>query len=354
MRLQAFYINLIIFGALTPALLCIPSFNPQPQISTWAKLKELDWLGAVLNAAIYTTFVLALTFGGVTWAWNDGRTIATLVICGVLMLVFTAQQYFAILTTPARRLFPIQFLKSRTMWILHICTACSSTAMFIAIYYIPLLFQVSRGDNGIESAVRLLPFIIVLSFFIISSGHLLGLLGYYFLFYVVGGAFLLVGAALMYTVRAGTNIGAIYGFEVLIAIGAGLTAQIAYSVAPAKAAPEDMAAAIGFINVAQIGGLVMALAISGTVFQNTAFMRLSRLLEPLGFSAAQIRDAIAGSQSAILNKLSVNVREQANELIVETISCIYAMTVTAGALCLVAGAFLKKEKLFGLAAAAAA
>lgn len=351
---QAFYINLVIFGALIPALLYIPSYNPQPGVSTLTKLKELDWIGATLIAGLYATFVIALTFGGVGWAWDDGRTIATLVVCGVILLVFMAQQYFAILTTPERRLFPVQFVASRTMVILHMCTACGSTAMFVVIYYIPLMFQFSHGDNGIESAVRLLPFIIVLSFFIMGSGQILGFLGYYMVLYIVGGAFLLVGSALMFTVTAGTQVGAIYGFQVIIAIGAGLIAQIGYSVAPSKVAPQDMAAAIGFINVAQIGGLVIALAISGTVFQNVTFNHLSKILTPLGYSASQIKGAVAGSQSSLFNDLPTNVRDEAIELIVKSISHIYALVITAGALCLVTGLLLKREKLFGSKAVAAA
>jgi hypothetical protein len=317
-------------------------------------LKELDWVGATLIAGLYSSFVIALTFGGVSWDWGDGRTIATLVVCGVILLLFIAQQYFAILTTPERRLFPIQFIASRTMVILHICTACGSTAMFVVIYYIPLMFQFSHGDNGIESAVRLLPFIIVLSVFIMGSGQLLGYLGYYIILYLIGGAFLLVGASLMYTVKAGTTIGAIYGFSVLIAIGAGLIAQIGYSVGPSKVPPQDMAASIGFINVAQIGGLVIALAISGTVFQNVTINHLSKLLTPLGFSMDQIKGAVAGSQSTLFNSLSSDVRGQAIELIVDSISHIYALVIAAGALCFVTGALLKREKLFGAKAVAAA
>ncbi|KAH6675749.1 putative multidrug resistance protein B [Halenospora varia] len=342
----AFYINLVIFGVLSPALLFIPSFQPQPGTSTLTKLKQLDWVGATLNAGLYTSFVLALTFGGVTWAWNDGRTIGTLVACVVILIIFMVQQYFAILTTPEHRLFPIEFVASRTMVILHVCTACASTAMFVAIYYVPLMFQFSRGDNGLESAVRLLPFIVVLSIFIMGSGTALTLLGYYILFFIIGGAFMLIGAALMFTVRAGTSTGAIYGFTVLIAIGAGLTAQIGYSVGSAKVQPQQMAAAIGFINVAQIGGLVIALAISGTVFQNIAFINLSKILSPLGYSSSDIHGAVAGSQSSLFSDLPSHIKGNAMEVIVQSISKTYALVITGGALCLVAGMFLKREKLF--------
>ncbi|EEA24238.1 multidrug resistance protein B, putative [Talaromyces marneffei ATCC 18224] len=326
----AFYINLVIFGVLSPGLLSIPSFNPQPNVSTLTKLKELDWVGVTLIAGLYSSFVIALTFGGVSWEWSDGRTIATLVVCGVILLLFMAQQYFAILTTPERRLFPIQFITSRTMVILHMCTACGSTAITtVAIYN-----RTQRFHYGIWSILGI-------------PGILHRPLPHWW-------SIPTRRASLMYTVKAGTTVGAIYGFSVLIAIGAGLIAQIGYSVAPSKVPPQDMAASIGFINVAQIGGLVIALAISGTVFQNVTINHLSKLLTPLGFSMDQIKGAVAGSQSTLFNSLSSDVRGQAIELIVDSISHIYALVIAAGALCFLMGALLKRERLFGATAVAAA
>ena len=222
--------NLIIFGVLSPAFLFIPTFQPQPGIPTLTKLKQLDWVGAVLNAGLYTSFAIALTFGGATWAWNSGQTIGTLVACVVILIVFIIQQFFAIFTTPEHRLFPIELIAFGTMVILHITTACASTAMFVAIYYVPLMFQFSRGDSGLESAVRLMPFIVVLNLFIMGSGAVLPLVGYYMPFFILGGVFILIGGALMFTVKITTSTSSIYGYTVLIAIGAGLTAQVGYIV----------------------------------------------------------------------------------------------------------------------------
>lgn len=190
------------------------------------------------------------------WEWDSGRTIATFVACFVISIVFAIQQYFSILTTPEHRLFPIEFLKSRSMILLHIATAASGTALFVPVYYIPLLFQFVKGDNGLDAAVRLLPFVMVDIFFIIAGGVLMMKIGYYLPFFVWSGVFTIIGAALMYTVTSTTSASAIYGFSVLIAIGAGPTSQAAYSIAPAKVLPHQIPAAIGFINVAQIGGVV--------------------------------------------------------------------------------------------------
>jgi hypothetical protein len=54
-------------------------------------------------------------------------------------------------------------------------------------------------------------------------------------------------------------------------MGAGLAQQSAYSIAAAKVAPHEIPAAVSFINIAQIGPIVIALTISGAVFQNVGF-----------------------------------------------------------------------------------
>jgi len=342
----AFYINLLIYAIIFPALLLIPSYNPQPGTSSFTKVKQLDWIGAVLNAGLYVSFVLALTFGGTTWAWNDGRTIGTFVACFVILIFFGLQQSFSIFTSESNRLFPISFLKSRTMVLLHICTACAGCALFVPVYFIPLYFQFSRGDSGLQAAVCLLPFIVVDISFIMGQGILMPIISYYFPFFIISGIFTIIGGALMYTVTSTTSTSAIYGFTVLIAIGAGMTSQAAYSIAPAKVHPSKISDVIGFMNVAQIGGIVIALAISGAVFQNIAFRNLSLVLAEMGFSEQDIRSAIAGSQSALFGKVAEEVRVKAVEGIVRAIADTYLLVVAAGAVALVMSLFLRREKLF--------
>jgi hypothetical protein len=82
----------------------------------------------------------------------------------------------------------------------------------------------------------------------------------------------------MFTIDSSTSIARIYGYEVLIAAGTGLVFQNAYAVAVAKVARKDSAKAIGFINVAQIGTIAIALAIAGSLFQNLGFSALKSAL----------------------------------------------------------------------------
>ncbi len=149
----------------------------------------------------------------------------------------------------------------------------------------------------------------------------------------------------MYTVTASTSASAIYGFTVLIAMGAGIGSQAAYSIAPVKVHPSKISDSIGFINVAQIGGVVLALSISGAVFQNTAFGSLTKVLAGLGFNEQDIRSAVAGSKSAVFERMSVEVRSRATEAIVQAIGKTYTLVVVAGAVALVSAVLMKRERL---------
>jgi hypothetical protein len=42
----------------------------------------MDWTGTFLSATVISTFAVAFTFGGISWSWNDGKTITFIVLFG--------------------------------------------------------------------------------------------------------------------------------------------------------------------------------------------------------------------------------------------------------------------------------
>jgi len=339
---------LLIFAAFTPVyLFVLEGFQPQPNTPFGEKLKHIDWLGVVLNAAVYIFFVVPFTFGGASWAWNNGRTIALIVIFGVALVLFALQQGTAFLTTTTRRLFPVDFLKRRSLVALYVATSAAATSLFITIYYIPLYFSFARGDSGIESAVRLLPFICVVIFSTLLNGALMPKFGFYLPWYIVSGIFLTIGGSLMYAlVDASTPPSRIYGFSVLIAIGSGISQQAAYSIAPAKVGFQRASDAVGFINVAQIGAVVIALTISYATFQNIGYSHVSAALAGQGFSADDIHAALAGAKSGIFTSVTPELRQAVINGIVKAISDGYILVIVSGIVTLITSIFLRWERLF--------
>lgn len=307
----------------------------------------MDWVGVVLNSSVYTFFVLAFTFGGTQWQWSDGGTIAFIVLWAVAAVAWALQQGLALFTTKENRIFPVDFLTHRSQWFLHIGTACGATTFVIPVYYIPLYFQFVHGESGIESAVRLLPLILITVFAIMLNGVLLPAFGYYFPWYVAAGAFQIIGGALFYAaVDAQTSNARIYGYSVLLALGGGLAHQGSYSVSTAKAGAGRASDAVGFINMAQIGGIMVALTITSAIFQNVGYQNLSNAMAGQGFTPADIRAALAGQKSRVFETASPEVRAAAIDAIVDAISEGYILVIAAGALAFVTALFMKRERLF--------
>ncbi|KAK0647240.1 Efflux pump patC [Lasiodiplodia hormozganensis] len=343
----AFYLNLILYGLFLPVILFgLHPFSFQPEKPFLKKLAHLDWLGIVLNAAVYTVFVTVFTFAGSEWAWNAGQTIALFVVLGVLIIAFVASQHFTILTDKERRLFPGDFLRNKNMILLYISQSCATTTLFIPIYYIPLFCQFVYGDNGVRSAVRLLPFICIAVFANLLQGATASRVGYYMPLFLIASILGTIGGALFYAeLDADSPPSHIYGFSALLGIAAGLSQTVAYSVAPTETAPERVADAVGFVNTAQIGSTVVALTITSAVFQNVGRQHVRAAVAGLGFTDAEVASALAGRQAEVFERMSEAVRDKVIEGIAATICDSFILIIVAGALGTLVALLLKRERL---------
>ena len=78
--------------------------------------------------------------------------------------------------------------------------------------------------------------------------------------------------------------------------------------------------------------------VDGTIFQNKAIKRLSKLLSTL--SQATIRGMVAGTDSAYFQSLDLATKEKVAGVIVDAISQAYVIVIAAGALTLLLSLFL--------------
>jgi hypothetical protein len=209
-------------------------------------------------------------------------------------MLFILQQAFLIFTDAETRLFPLHLLKSRALVLVYVGTATSATAVAVTIYYVPLLFQFARNDSALQAAVCLLPFIVFFIFFVMVAGGSLPVVQRYNLYYILGGALVVTGGALLFTITPEASVARIYGYKILVAAGAGLPFQNRYAIAASKVAKQDRASAIGLINVAQIGFMALSLAAAGALFQNLGYQSLKDALPDFYFPDDYVRSALAG------------------------------------------------------------
>ncbi|KAE8445897.1 hypothetical protein EG329_012676 [Mollisiaceae sp. DMI_Dod_QoI] len=348
----SFYINLCIGAACAPVyLFMLPRNDPRPGVSFMDRAREMDYLGGLLTIGAFISGVMAMSFGGVTYPWNSGKIIGLFCCSGVLFILLGIQQVWCIFTTESRRIFPIEFFKSRTILILFAMTAAGGTAVFVPIYMVPIFFQFTRNDSALEAGVRLLPLIFLMIFAVIGNGAILSAYGYYMPWYTAGGIFVVIGGALMYTVDVSSSVSTIYGYTVFLGLGTGLFAQASFSVAQAVVEPDMIASAVGFITCAQVSGVTIALAIANSVFLNKSQTSIQAILPNVPL--ADIQAAIAGAGSTFVASLSDSVKLEVLEAIVSAMSKTYILVITAGALTVVLSFAMKRERLFMVAGAAA-
>lgn len=159
------------------------------------------------------------------------------------------------------------------------------------------------------------------------------------------------GGGLMYTVHINTAPAKVYGYSILLAIGSGLSSQAGYAIAGIKITSKgwpaiDVQRSISSQNFWQISSSLLALLVSGQIFQSLAVRNLAFALSGHGFSDAEIRGAVAGLQSSLLKNLDPHLAAKAVSAVTEAMRPVYILNIMYGSICLLSTLLMKKERLF--------
>ncbi|OBT98127.1 hypothetical protein VE01_03820 [Pseudogymnoascus verrucosus] len=326
----AFYINLVIGAVVMPAYIFLIQDPEIPHRRPYLTLFwSIDWLGWALQSGALTTFLMGITLGGVSYPWDHGRVITLFALAFMFSCSFCIVQWLSLCTSPNNRIFPVAYLRSARQVILFLLTACASAGVFIPIYYLPLFFQLTRGDSAIMAGVRLLPLVILLVASCLLSGYTLSKFPRIpaSIYYLTGAALVLIGGTLLTTVNNPSGTTRIYIYSILIGFGTGLYQQLSFSVSQrlAGAAPDTQAQSVGFIMLAQEMGALVALGISYMVLLNRSLRGLGAALPRLGLE--DIKAIISGDGLAGLSR---GDRELAIAVIIDVIGSIYNLIIAAG------------------------
>lgn len=265
-----FYINLVVAAVIAPGLIfTVPSLNPV-ELPFLKKIKTQDWLGILVFAPGCVCLTLALSFGGAVYAFDSGSEIALWVVTGVLLIAFLLVTRFHPGSPKLSRLYPLHLQRNWELNVLQLAIFVSMGALMLTLYYTPLIFQFTRGDEALIAGVRLLPFMAALIALEVINGAVMPKHGYYMPWYVLGNALLLVGAVLMcqspwnhfpllsemltntsliVTMDTTTSDAKIYGYTVLIGAGVGCSMTAGFAVAQTLVSASDLSNSVGFIAI---------------------------------------------------------------------------------------------------------
>lgn len=294
MTLQKVYINLP-FGGVAMLfiffLLNVPD-RETTRLPTRQKLSQLDFVGLSMLLPGVICLLLALQWGGLNYAWRNGRIIALLTLGGVLLIGFIAVQIFM----PDTATIPPRIFAQRSIMAGFWATFCTGSSMMILVYYLPIWFQAIEGVNAVNSGIRLLPMVLSMVVASISSGILVTKIGYYTPFMLFGVVLLSIGAGLLTTLQVGTGEGKWIGYQVVYGFGMGLTFQAPNLAAQTVLPTHDVPIGSSLMLFSQLLSGAIFVSIGQNVLNNELLQKLAGIP---GFDASTILDSGATTITAL-------------------------------------------------------
>ncbi|CAM1509629.1 Fc.00g033680.m01.CDS01 [Cosmosporella sp. VM-42] len=270
-----FYINLP-FGSVAMAVItfCLRVPDRDTTKLPWIKkLLQLDALGTGALIPCVVCLLMALQWGGQTYAWSNGRIVALLTVAGVLGVAFVAIQGFL----PKTATIPPRIVKQRSIMAASWSTICVGASQYIYVYYLPIWFQSITGVSAVESGIRLLPLMLSMVAASIFGGFMTQKIGYYTPFAITGSCIMSVGSGFLTALQVDTGEGKWIGYQILYGFGMGMCFQSPNLAAQTVLPAIDVPIGISLMFFSQLLGASVFISVGENVLGNQLLQRLSNI-----------------------------------------------------------------------------
>lgn len=143
--MQGFYINLVVGAVLAPAyILLFPSIDPQPGKTLSQKCRMIDWINSAVFLAGSACLTIAISFGGVLFAFSSETMIALWAVTGILFVASVLLTKYHPLVDKENKLYPAHFLKRPILVIMQIQVFLSSGIILVSRMNIHLMLFWAR------------------------------------------------------------------------------------------------------------------------------------------------------------------------------------------------------------------
>jgi MFS family permease len=289
-----FYINLPV-GAAALAILAV-SLRPH----AGRPGRGVDFLGFGLLIAGTCTLMLTLSWGGAVYPWGSAPILAlgaaTLTLFGLLVPAEHRAREPAL---------PPHLFADRVFTTGVAVVSLSAAALFGALVFIPLFFQLVMGASATEAGLRLAPLMGGLIVSSVLGGRLVTRTGKYKRFPVAGLAIgTLAYAAMAVAALRGAGANAFDALLVVLGLGIGLIMPNVTTAVQSAVAPHDVGVATSTLGFFRSLGGALGVAVSGMILSVTLRARVpgSGSLTNLGLS--QLRDLAPDARSHLLDAYS--------------------------------------------------
>ena len=275
-----------------------------PKITPEVESRKLDYAGMVTLILAVTPILLALSWGGVQYAWVSPQVLGFLafgLVMGIAFVVIESRTDSPIM--------PLEIYRNQMVAVSLIATFLTGFGMFGAIIFIPLFFQGVLGASATSSGSFLTPMMLGIVFGATLSGQLLSRTGgHYRVQAIIGTGLMMLGAILISTMNPETSFPRAVGYIIVLGVGLGTTFPT-FTLSVQNSVPFRLmgisTSALQFYR--SIGGM-LGLAILGSVMAGRFASKLEDTV-PENISAAlppgQL-DAIKDNPQALIDPSAVD------------------------------------------------
>ncbi|RMJ08106.1 hypothetical protein CDV36_012291 [Fusarium kuroshium] len=268
-----FYMNLPIGAVASVFLLFFLKVSKQKHESVPISkhITRLDPLGTFFFVPSMICLILALQWGGSTYSWSNWRLILLFIVFGLTAVAFAVVQVMM----PDTATIPVKVIKQRTMLACAWAMFFIGGTMMLAVYYIPLWFQATKGIDPVKSGIYTIPLVLSLVVASILSAAFTQRIGYYVPSMIVCPCIMAVGEGLLTTLNPSTGSSHWIAYQFLVGFGVGLGMQTAGLAIQATLPKEQIPTGISItFFMQQLGGAIFV-SVGQTILSGRLVDRLS-------------------------------------------------------------------------------
>ncbi|KAF3391627.1 hypothetical protein F1880_007766 [Penicillium rolfsii] len=281
-----FYINFPFIGVSVVLVILFLKLSIIPS-SLVEKLRRIDYIGTVLFVGSMSSFLIPLTWGGVSYPWDSWRTLVPLIIGAAGLLVFSFYEYrFA--TDP---IIPPKVFRNRTATVSFIGSILQGLVLWCMLYYLPLYYEAVKEYSPIISGIALFPETFTVAPSGVVAGILITMTGHYRWAIWLGWVLTTIGLGLLCIIKSSTSIPGWILLDIVPGLGLGLLfPSLGYAI-QASATSENLAIAVAMFSFFRALGQAIGVAVGGVIFQNRMRHNLMKYSALAPMAGAYSQDA---------------------------------------------------------------
>jgi len=234
----------------------------QNELSTMSRVAKIDWLGVFLVASGLVLFLVGLHYGGNPYEWTDPLVLCTLIIGGVLLMIFGIYNW----RFRKDGLLHHAFFEHRNFAISMALNFVGGIVLFGGQAYLPQEIVTLFTNDAILTGVYNIPFngFSIISAFI--AGIIMGLTKEAKPIVITAFSFLLAGSGIMAVMEPHINFAAWFFPTALLGFGVGAQLSILNVVVSVCTANEYIAHAMSVVAAVRALGGSIGIVIFHAIF----------------------------------------------------------------------------------------